>query len=756
VTWVKSRLVDPSGKPIEGAYVKAALMSTPTWLADSVSQVARRALTHTGPDGLWRLDLIPYTAYESQLAACSFYHIVEGTNPPIVTVIRVPEAGEGEELWMRDLVFDPDPCSRSGGFIPINTLARLHDVDASSLALAKPGDFLVLLPNGKWGAGRAPMPLGVTWTPDPDDMFTIQVTVVGFGGAGARVGFGDGSAEQIVYSHEPLSHTYAEPGSYILTATDVAWPAFTGSAKVGVKDHMPRAHAYLDGGDDWRILLWLDEAADDTVYSIDWGDGTPLTETRGQNIGRVPPRPRVPHQYNAVGHYELVVIDRATKRETARSVEVADLGVLITYDTPSRPRTTAIWLATGAGWEMSDDIDPPTSGIVPPSGRVTQVATTDREPGQYSVEVRETVNGQVRRSARRQYIHPSQWDSRMNVEMTWRAPGDPVDTQTVTVTAHDARTRCTVEWGDASASTVVDPGVATSHRYNLPAPAGGWRLRLTETGIEDARVWSRALGEPRHVGTPVMSARTRGAVDLDVVGIDHDFNDDWYAIVWEVGEPPDPVAAVGPRFPANHVYATPGHKTLTLDAPGMVAPITREVDVVFYPAPVVTVAEERDQDGHTVDPARMTTRISVDNSASGGNCTVWPGDGTAPRPCSEVDTFIHQYQTPGTYAPIVTSDVDSTAQGRATVTVPFGLLRSLFFELTGVEGDFQVTCTITSKDPSKVVHVQWDSGGLWDLVPPNNQVSHTYPTVEGTHEVVVAYTDDSEAWSESIDIPWTP
>lgn len=755
MTWVKSRLVAPSGAPIEGACVKATLVSKPTWLADSTSQVVSRAMTHTGPDGMWRLNLIPYTAYESQLAACSYYHIIEGTNPPTVTDIRVPEVGDGEELWMRDLVFDPDPCSGSGGWTPINTLARLHDVDAGSLALAKPGDFLVLLPNGKWGAAHGPMPLTIAWTPVPEDLLSIQVVVAGFGGAGARVGFGDGSEEQTVYSYEPITHTYAGPGTYILTATDVAWPAFTSSVKVGIKDHLARAYAFRDGDDDWRVLLWLNEAADDTVYSINWGDGTMATETSGQDNGLTLSRPREPHQYTNAGTYGIVVTDVATKRQTLREVEVGDLGVLITYDSPLRPRTDWFWMVAGAMWEFEPEGSSPSTGVVPASGLVSIPASEDVSSGDFGFEVREVLGGQIRRTATRRFTVPTQSDPLMDVAMTWRANDDPINVQTVSVTPMGARTRCTVEWGDGSASELVDPGQAISHRYQLPAPANGWRLRLTETGIVEPRIWTRVLGEPRHIGTPTMSGRTRGAVTLDIAGIDSDYNENWYSVTWESTSPPNPIGAIGRSYPASHVYTSPGSKTITVDGPGMRAPITRQIDVVFYPTPTIAVAEERDVDNDIVDPTHMTARINVDNIPSGGPCVVDLGDGSTPRQCDETDSFAYQYQAAGTYDLIVRGVADPTAKGRFTATVPFEAERTLFYELTAPPGNYEVTCTLTSQDPGKTVHVRWESGGPWNIVSPGGQVSYFYP-LDGTYEVVVAYTDDSESWPTTIQVPWPP
>lgn len=750
--------------PAAGIAVSVRILAAPApWFDNSTGKVLGTSTTWTGQDGWWQIDIQPHTAFEHPELV--YTEIVEHSNDPTHAVthyaqVPTPDPHDPTKpVLLRDILVPPPPWEHGGvlppppPWVPIDRLARLRDVDADSVRNAKPGDYLVLLPTGKWGASRGPLPLSISWTPDPDDLLTVHITLAGFGGAGATLGWGDGSPEELVNSHDPVSHTYTQPGAFMVTATDVAWPAFTGTVKVTVKDHEPRVYLYTDGDDPWRVLLWIDEESDDTKYSIDWGDRSPLEQANGQN--RIPPRPRVPHPYTATGRYHVTVTDLATKRSTSREVEVGEIGLLITYDAPDRPRITAVWLATGVPWEVEDNLYPPQSGIVPASGRVTVVAGQDVAPGHYWTELREIIAGQARRRSRRLYTHPTQWDWRLGVEMSWRDPSDPLGTQTVTVNPTLARNRCTVEWGDGSPSEVVDANRPIAHRYTLPAPDTGWRLRITETLVEDPRTWTRVLGEPQHVGTPVMSARTSGAVDLAVEGVDQEYNDDWYQIAWEPGSDPDPVGAVGRWYPANHVYLTEGVHTIRVDAPGMAEPITRDVEVKFYPAPTVTVTEALDGGGAPADPTRMTVQVSVDNSASGGPCTVRLGDGTAPRACAETETFTHTYAAAGSYDVIVASDADHTAKGRTVATVPFGGVRTLFYEITGVDGGYQVTVTVTEHDPAKTVRVQWESGGAWETVPPSNQLSHTYPPVPDMPTVTVAYSDGSESWPEAIDVPWT-
>ena len=758
MTWVKSRVIGLDGKPIEGRCVKATLMTKPGWLANATGKVVGRVTDNTDTAGLWRMNLLPASTIETSGGTAAYVQINEGGEPPDVYYIRVPDTQDpNAELWARDLMINPDPGNPV--FNPFHALSRLSDVDRESVMGAEPGHYLCLLPNGLWGATPGLLPLMLFWEPDKTDLLAIQYRVSGFGGQGARVGFGDGSAEVVVTTSEIHTHRYAGPGTYIMTAADIAYPAFNTKIPVGIKDHLPRLRVYLDADDDWKVLAWLDEPADDTVFAVSWGDGSPIEEHAGQRLERVPPRPRVPHTYTKLGVYEVLVTDLSTKRQTIQQVEIGEIGIMFTYDSPDRPRTDMRWMAVGARWEIERDGFLHASGTVPASGRVSHPALVDIGPGDFRVLIREVIATTVRRSAVRRYVHPTQWDWRMKVEMTWRSSSDPQGKQTVTVVAKEARTKCTLEWGDGSPSIIVDPGQLASHLYTLPAPSAGWRLRLTETQIADPRTFTRVLGEPRRVGTPVLTARTQGSVDLDVLGIDQDYNDDWYSISWDVGADAEVVGAVGRWFPATHVYPAAGHKIIQLDGPGMAAPIRREVDVTFYPSPVLSVVEARDNSGHTEDPTRRTARISVDNSQSGGKCTVILGDGSTPRVCEETETFTYQYGTDvnGVVYVIASSNADPTAKARVPVTVPFGAERTLYYTVTPVStGDpnetYKAKVTITAKETGRAVGVQWDIDGQFQQVPPNDEIEHLYDLPE-TYTIGVKYQDSTTVWPTDVTIP---
>lgn len=761
MTWIKSHLLRPDGSPIEGQCVTATLMLKPSWLRNATGQVVHRLFTNTDAAGLWRLDLLPYTQFEHQLEECIYYRITEGDRT--TWNIRVPEVADpATELWLRDVVVDVSGCQRQE-WIGINTLSRLHDVDRESLLAAKPGDVLVLLANGKWGAGRGSHRLAVTWWPAEDNLFGITASVSGFGGSGARLEWGDGT-HVVVTGPEAVPHVYAQPGVYTLTAVDLAWPAFTGTAKVTIKPQSTRAHVFVDSDDDWRVLLWLDEPADSTNYLVDWGDGSVLQQINGQQ--RVPPHPRTAHQYTAVGVYYITVTDTATMRQVRREYDVGEIGQIWTFPTsPLRPRVEALWFATGSSWQAANLTtgEVTHSGVTPPHGRVRGELGENMTPGTYETEFREIVGGRVRRRSRRDLIIPTIWDHRLGVDLQWRPNADNAARQDITVTATGARANCVISWGDGSPEESVAPGTPATHTYDLTAlPAAGWKLQVTEIGVADPRVWTRLVARPRHVGQPVLNASTAGAVDLDVQGVEGYSNSDWYQINWGDGTTPAPVAAVGSWYPAHHIYANEGTYTITVDGPGMAEPIVRTVTVIRYPAPTVVVTEAKDNAGNPIDPSRRTVAVTVNNRVSGGPCEVHLGDNSAIRECAEVETFTHRYTPPSIPLPpgweiyyvIATSKADRTAKGMDVVQMPFGTERTLYFTIDKDPADtsgYTARLTIDASDIRKTVQVEWGDGTSHEV--PVSPTSHPYLDPE-TYEIRVSYTDNSESYGKPTQIPF--
>jgi hypothetical protein len=752
VTWVKNRLFNAAGAPIVGQCVKATLMTRPAWLIDSTGRVLGRSSTNTDNNGVWRMNLVPYDRIETQTAALAYYTIQEGDG--LICYARVPEVEDVQtELWLRDLLIDP-PLSGPTQWISIDRLARLRDVDRESLLAAKPGDFLTLLPNGKWGASRGPMQLSLAWEPHPDQLQSVLVTISGFGGGGARLDWGDGSPPVVITSTAPVAHAYAAPGAYTVTAVDVAWPAFKDTARVAVKDHLHNVHVFLDSDDDWRVLLWLDEPVDGTSYLVDWGDNTPIEEIGGQ---RIPPHPRVPHQYQEIGTYTITVTDTATMRVLDHAVWIGEIGQVWTYPTsPLRPRLEALWLATGANWQLMNLTSGQVTyqGVVPPSGRVRGERPQDAEPGTYDVELREVINGVIRRRSVRRLVVPTQWDFRLGVDLTWKTSTEHEGFQDVTVSPKTARATCVVSWGDGSASDTVAAGGSVTHTYNLnQLPKAGWLMTVREIGLQDPRTWSRLVAAPREVGIPVLNARTRGAVDLDVLGVDGPTNSDWYRISWGDGAN-DAVGAVGRWYPAHHTYANNGTYTIAVDGPGVLKPITRTVRVVTYPAPIVTVTEAAG------DATRRTVQITVDNRASGGGCLVRLGDSSPVYESAELETFTHRYPPPAVPLPpgweiyyiIAESKLDPSAKGQAAVQLPFGAERTLQYTIAADGTNlYRARLDITAQDIRKTVVVTWEEGETEEVTV--SPTFHDYLDA-GRYSVLVGYTDGSESYTTPITIPF--
>lgn len=105
MTWVRSQILRPDGSPVVGQCVTAVLIAPASWLSTGAGQASGKVRTNTDVTGTWRLDLLPYTAFEDSDAV--YYEIHEGPGKPVWT-IRVPPAGEPPiEYRMQVLLFDP-------------------------------------------------------------------------------------------------------------------------------------------------------------------------------------------------------------------------------------------------------------------------------------------------------------------------------------------------------------------------------------------------------------------------------------------------------------------------------------------------------------------------------------------------------------------------------------------------------------------------------------------------------------------------
>lgn len=148
MTWIKSSLQRPDGRPLEGVCVTAALMTRPGWRADGHGQIFGEVTTRTDSDGLWRLDLAPYTNFEAELIDFVYYQIDEGSGT--LWKARVPPVADPTtELWLRDVLIETAPSTP--GWRPISMLGQLFNVDNAADAPHE-GDVL-FAQDGQWVAG---------------------------------------------------------------------------------------------------------------------------------------------------------------------------------------------------------------------------------------------------------------------------------------------------------------------------------------------------------------------------------------------------------------------------------------------------------------------------------------------------------------------------------------------------------------------------------------------------------------------------
>lgn len=602
-----------------------------------------------------------------------------------------------------------------------------------------------------------PTILRVSWEPDPDVPTGITVTVTGAGPDGAVVDFGDNSRVR-VRDDTPVQHDYEQGGTWTVTACATAHRQCD-AATVTVKTAALEAWLYTDADNDHWVLAWVDDPDPAGRYEVDWGDGH-VDPIPPPTADRLVTRPRIRHPYAESGTYEVTVTDRDTLRSVTRSFVVGQIGMLFTYPTSAdQPRVEARWLARHARWELDwGDGTPPVTGLVGADGEIAVTYDGQLPAGDYYVTLSEYPQEQqytLRRRALRVITIPTDWDWGLAVWMTWRAYDDPDGQQTVELTPRNAARTCQVTWGDGASST-VDPGATVTHTYELPVPAYGLQIRVTEPPADDAprRMWRRVLAEPRLVAAPVMSTRAAGAVDLVVAGLAADHNADWYYVDWGDGTT-DAMGAVGRWYPAGHVYDTEGTYRVTVDSPGMPAPVSRMVVVRMYPTPEMQVREyhgDQRQD-------RRAIEVTIDNREPehcGGTVRMRWGDRSGLTRLSEQSTHIHRFPHTGredSYTVIAACDADSTARTRERVTVPFGPPSTLEVVWSRGDSDYQALLTVTAKDPAKTVQVRWgDSSGV-QIVPPSGVVAHTYPAAD-SYMARASYVDGSESTQRWIDIPW--
>jgi hypothetical protein len=452
-----------------------------------------------------------------------------------------------------------------------------------------------------------PLVLVTDWRPHPDDPLSVMVDVSGQGSNGAAISWGDGHTTHPVTAAAPAIHTYAQPGTYTAVVADIGEPSAQVQLRIVVKEQSPTAHVFASGDDPWSALLWLDEPEDNGVeYRLSWGDGSPVTTVTGHRPATSDPGSAptslLSHLYRALDLYRVQVTDPESRRVTTLMFDTGDPGVaVLPSGDPARPLLSVWSLRAGTPIEVDQhDGEPPLQATSDPSGRA-ELQLRALDPGGQDVTVSELVPNPddvdgdpvVRRYTTVQVRTPVDPSGDLPVELAWRTlqydPMRPNDTyrQKITVTVPDADVPCRVDWGETPIVD-LDPGGSVSHRFLVPpTQPPGYELTVAEDDGEITRMYTRLLAAPVYVGVPVLVHGPdidEGLVQLSVVGQDAG-GADVYRISWGDGQVDDPTTNSRSSWvPALHTYAEPGVYEITVDGPGMPAPVTRQVTVVTVPS----------------------------------------------------------------------------------------------------------------------------------------------------------------------------
>lgn len=736
-----------------------------TWPA---CQHMDRALDQPGTFGVayWRGRYPPASAARIMgVLVCELIKQCAGDGDCRPTATRVEREGLSYEIWR------PEDPNEAAALLPevSSWLARLGLADQRSPGSVWSPDFPVLRTERTW-----PAVMRMAWEPHPTEPLAIQVTVSGVGSTGAVVDFGDGSSQR-VEDNQPVTHLYSEAGTYVVTAcTPGRRQCLNRTVVVKAHDVAEMVHLFRHADNPWWLLAWVDDQDPTSRYLIEWGDGH-----KDQVYGlRSPPHPRLRHDYQRSGTYQVRITDLDTRRSTTRSYTTGDIGVVFSYpSSSSRPRLAAMWIARNAVWEVDWGTLGTDRGTMGPECRLDLLYGADMPAGIHTIAVSEypaEADYELRRRSVRQIRIPTDWEWGLDVYMLWRDHRDEPGRQTVDITPRDAKRACMVDWGDGSPPVQVQPEGTVTHTYFLPVPDAGYRLTVTEPGDEQdtERIFSRLMAQPRHVAEPVLSTRKPGAVDLDVAGAAGESNADWYWIDWGDGTIA-PFGAVGSGFPAHHTYQAEGDYMIVLDGPGMPEAVRRRIRVRFYPSPDMQIREYRteqpngDADADVGD--RRTVEVRIDNTEPdhcGGDVRMRWGDNTGNTILAEDAVHTHTFPDTGqesdSYEVIAACLKDLTAKTRETVTVPFGPPSTLDvrFSRPDPADAYTVRCTVVEAKLDAGVQVSWGDGGGSQQIPPAGYLEHVYANPSRPdpdwYYPRASYLDGSEGMDGMVEIPWPP
>ena len=599
--------------------------------------------------------------------------------------------------------------------------------------------------------------------PPADDRQSVTATITTAGdGKQTYIDWGDGTREDVAAVPATMTHAYTAAGDYTVTAgyTDGGGAVTSHTVTVPFTSALDPAPTFTAAetvpADESRRGVTVDvtASAGSKPVTVDWGDGTDPSP-----VDAVPGS--ADHVYTADGDYTITVSytdgggKTATQQVTVPFASVEAPTFTVAESDPAGPdhRTVTAEVSAAAAdhtvtIDWGDGSAKENVPAVPGSLDHEYAADGTNTITAGYVESPETATQDVKVP----FAQPP----------TFTVAEDTTDTTHMTaalqVDSASEDWQLTVDWGDGSGAenVAMPPGTAT-HQY---AAAGTYTVKVGYVGsdvnaTEDVTVpfesaavtaptFTAAESNPPADNHRAVTAKITAAAAGHQVTVD--FGDG--GTVMNLANVPGGL---------THAYAMDGTHTITVGYADSPETATQQVTVPFaQPGPQLTVAE--------TDPAaadRCSVTANVTSAADGHTVQVDWGDGSALEPVTSVPgSLTHEYTvgsaTASTYTVrAVYNDLPDTTGH--TVTVPYG----------GAEPT--LTAAIIETDPPDVNHrmaeaqiitgdkevtIDWGDGTDPDVVSaPVRRKDHAY-AADGTWQVLVHYTDNSEQVNLQVRTPF--
>lgn len=519
------------------------------------------------------------------------------------------------------------------------------------------------------------------------------------------VNWGDATSEPVVGALNPVAvkHQYKKDGIYTITTNGSV--NLTNAAPITVTVQSPPPTLSVTGTG-LNAALSLSGLQGSTDYSVDWGDGSPVSIP-----ARDIPSQTLNHVYAAPGTYTIKLFS-SSPTALGTTTFNATLGAVNLNFTPPKP-------------VIGEQVILTLSGLSPS-------ATYELNWGDGTVEA--GINGQT--SVSRSHTYASAQDFVVKVSNSGAPLGNttvPVQVPTPTLTPSVQGLNLTLQvqglvanavynvtWGDGTteALTAAGPSATLTHTYAVP---GAVTVTVTPARGTAASVpVTLVASQPTLTVTPA-TAYTDDPLTATMNDLVKTLT---YTLKWGDGLAV-PFTATDVQATQTHSYANPGVYPVELSSPN-VNPVGTSV-TVKPGAPILNLT------GNV-----LTVTLNATKLFNGVSYTVDWGAGVTERfvASGPGQTLTHNYAAPGPQTVTVTPDAGKPATATVNLTVSGPNL-----SVTPVQGqtDGSFTATLGSLVPALTYTLNWGDGSTEPVTGVSTLTrTHSY-AAPGTFTVTLTY-----------------